>query len=63
MRILYFADNENTSLADPDQDKLSKVREVVNMIKERCFSGFFMGKDVSIDESLVLLKGRLSFQQ
>ena len=33
------------------------------MIKERCFQVFLPGKDVSIDESLVLFKGRLSFQQ
>ena len=34
------------------------------MIKEGCFQGFFFTrKDVSIDESLVLFKGRLSFQQ
>ena len=62
MRFLHFADNNNINLADPDQDKLYKVREVVNMIKERCFQVFSPGKDVSIDESLVLFKGRLSFQ-
>ena len=33
------------------------------MIKERCFQVFSPGKDVSIDESLVLFKGTLSFQQ
>ena len=33
------------------------------MIKEKCFHVFLPGKDVSIDESLVLFKGRLSFQQ
>ena len=40
MRFLHFADNNNINLADPDQDKLYKVREVVNMIKERCFQVF-----------------------
>ena len=63
MRFLHYADNKNINLADPDQDKLYKVREVVNMTKERCFQVFSPGKDVSIDESLVLFKGRLSFQQ
>ena len=33
------------------------------MNKERCFQVFLPGKDVSIDESLVFFKGRLSFQQ
>ena len=33
------------------------------MIKERCFQAFSPGKEVSIDESLVLFKERLNFQQ
>ena len=33
------------------------------MIKERCFQVFAPGKDVSIDDSLALFKGRISFQQ
>ena len=33
------------------------------MVNERCFQVFSPGKYVSIDESLVLFKGRLSFQQ
>ena len=40
MRFLHFADNKNINLADPDQDKFYNVREVVNMIKERCFQVF-----------------------
>ena len=32
------------------------------MIKERCFQDFSPGKDVSINESLVLFKGKLWFQ-
>ena len=63
MRFLHFLDNNNINLADPVQDKLYKVREVVNMIEESCFQVFSPGKDVSIDESLVPFKGRLSFQQ
>ena len=63
MRFLHFADNKNINLAYPDWDKLYKVREVVNMIKERCFKVFSSGKYVSIGESIVLFEGRLSFQQ
>ena len=44
MKNLHFADNNNINLADPDQDKFYKVREVVNMIKERCFQVFFTRK-------------------
>ena len=63
MRFLHFADNKNINLADTHWDKLYKVREVVNMIKERYFQVFWPGKDVCIDESFVLFKGRLSIQQ
>ena len=63
MRFLHFADNKNINLADPDWKEFYKVREVVNMIKERCFQIFLPGKDVSIGESLVFFKGTLSFQE
>ena len=65
MRFLYFADNKNINLADPDQDKVYKVRERCQHDQRKVFFKFFFspGKDVSIDDSLVLFKGGLSFQQ
>ena len=63
LRFLHFADNRNYNQNDPGHDKLFKVREVMNMIKRRCSEVLYPGKYLSMDESLVLFKGRLSFKQ
>ena len=57
LTFLHFADN------DPDRDKLYKLRSIINMIKDRCCRVYLPGKCLSMDESLVLFKGRLSFKQ
>ena len=63
LRFLHFADNKNFNPADPARDRLYKIREVSEMIKKRCSEVFYPAKLLSIDESLVLFKGRLSFKQ
>ena len=63
VRFFHFADNTKYNPADPDRDKLYKIREVINMIKDRCGKVYSPGKSLSMDESLVLFKGRLSFKQ
>ena len=63
VRFFHFADNTKYNPADPDRDKLYKIREVINMIKDRCGKMYAPGKSLSMDESLVLFKGRLSFKQ
>ena len=63
VRFICFADNTKYNPADPDRDKLYKIREVINMIKYRCGKVYSPGKSLSMDESLVLFKGRLSFKQ
>ena len=63
LRFLHFADNRNFNPTDPERDRLYKIREVSEMIKKRCSEAFYPGKKLSIDESLVLFKGRLSFKQ
>ena len=63
LRFLHFADNRNHNPADPDRHKLYKIREVSDMIRRRCSEAFYPGKKLGVDESLVLLKGRLSFKQ
>ena len=49
--FLHFHDNNNTEydLASEDRDRLYKVRPLIG--------------DLSVDESLVLFKGRLKFKQ
>ena len=63
LRFLHFADNRNHNPADPDNDRLYKIREIINMIKQQCREVYSPGKNLSVDESLVLFKGRLSFMQ
>ena len=63
LRFLHFADNTQYNPADPDRDKLYKLRSIINMIKDRCCRVYSPGKCLSMDESLVLFKGRLSFKQ
>ena len=63
LRFLHFADNAQYNPADPDRDKLYKCRSIINMIKDRCCRVYSPGKCLSMDESLVLFKGRLSFKQ
>ena len=63
VRFFHFADNTRYNPVDPDRDKLYKIREVTNMIKDRYGKVHSPQKSVSMDESLVLFKGRLSFKQ
>ena len=63
LRFLHFADNSQYNPGDPDRDKLYKLRQIITMIKDRCGKVYSPGKNLSMDESLVLFKGRLSFKQ
>ena len=63
LRFLHCADNSNYNQNDPCRDILFKVRQVMNMLRRRCSEVFYPGKYLSMDESLVLFIGRLSFKQ
>ena len=63
LRFLYFADNTQYNPTDPERDKLYKLRSVIKMIIDRFFRVYSPGQCLSMDESLVLFKGRLSFKQ
>ena len=36
LKFLHFADNSQYNIADPERDKLYKLREAVNMMKDIC---------------------------
>ena len=55
-RFFHFADNTKYNPADPDRDKLYNIREVINMIKDRCGKVHSPGKSLSMDGSLMLFK-------
>ena len=57
-RFLHFADN-STCLprSDPSFDRLWKIRQVLELIKERCKAIYSPGKFVSVDESMMGTRG------
>jgi hypothetical protein len=65
LRFFHFADNEdpNYDARDPNWDRLHKVRPVIDMVRARFTQVYSPGKNLSVDESLVLYKRRLAFRQ
>ena len=63
LRFLHFADNDCLDATDPNRDRLHKIRTFVNLIRARCAEVYSPSKDVCVDESLVLFKGRVAFKQ
>lgn len=60
MRALHFAKNSPVSAAD---DRLFKIRPVIKYFNDKMLEIYGPGKHLSLDESLVLWRGRLSFRQ
>ena len=64
-RCLHLNDNEAPGY-DPaahDRDRLHKIRPVLNHINDRCHQVYVPDRELSVDESLVLFRGRLIFKQ
>ena len=59
LRFLHFSNNKNTA---PD-DRLRKIRSVVDDLREKFKSTINPNKELCIDKSLVLWKKRLLFKQ
>jgi len=62
-RFLHFNNNDKYDPKDPNRDKLYKVRPLLEYLIERFQDAYKPSKEVSIDEQLLLHKGRLSFRQ
>ena len=65
LKFLHFNDNQDPNY-DPnsdDRDRLHKLRPLIELIRQRCKNVFYPGRNLSVDESLVLFKGRLHFKQ
>ncbi|CAH2005722.1 unnamed protein product [Acanthoscelides obtectus] len=58
-RYLHFSNNEIA----PPGNRLFKVENVLNILKENFQSQFYPFQNLVIDESMILFKGRLSFKQ
>ena len=63
LQFLHFADNSQFDPNDPDRDRLYKVRPLVNHIVSMFKSTYIPEKEISVDEELLLWKGRLVFKQ
>ena len=59
-RFIHFCDNENISLKD---FKIAKIKEVFDYVEEKFSMLYTPERDICIDESLMLWKGRLSWKQ
>nr|CAH7735314.1 unnamed protein product [Callosobruchus chinensis] len=61
-KFLHFADN-NLIDDDPEIRKLFKVKPVLDHLQRKFMSVYIPGKNISVDESLIGWKGRLSWKQ
>ncbi|GFW39586.1 piggyBac transposable element-derived protein 4 [Trichonephila clavipes] len=62
MKFLHFANNESSSDLDHNM-KLRKIREFHNLVVHKFKSVYVRKPDISVDESLIAYKGRLSWKQ
>ncbi|GBM53833.1 PiggyBac transposable element-derived protein 4 [Araneus ventricosus] len=63
MKFLHFTNNETIDLETHPQPGLRKVYEVYDAINRKFKSSYVPERDVSVDESLLLYKGRLGCKQ
>ena len=64
LKFLHLSDSENQpARGTPDYDKLYKVRLYINILLENFKNNYIPFENLSIDESIIGYKGRLSFIQ
>ena len=63
LRFLHFSDNATYNAEDADCDHLHKVRPLLDLICKQCQKVYGPGRFLSMDEWLVLVKGRIHFRQ
>ncbi|XP_035213744.1 piggyBac transposable element-derived protein 4-like [Stegodyphus dumicola] len=62
LRALHFAKNPDQNTELP-KDRLYKVRDMVNLFNAPVSEIYYPGREISLDESMVLWRGRLMFRQ
>lgn len=62
MRCLHFAKNSNEGEPRP-VDRLYKIRPIINYFNSTMDNIYYPDKNLAIDESMVLWRGRLQFRQ
>ena len=63
LEFFHFNDNSKYDVNDPKRDRLFKIRPVVDYLLEKFKSAYTPSKNISIDEELLIWKGRLGFKQ
>ena len=63
--FLHFNNNldPNYDPLDENRDRLHKVRPILDILRGQCKNVWYPGKELSVDQSLVLFKGRVKFRQ
>lgn len=62
LRTLHFSRNPEPNESKPE-DRLYKIRPIINFFNEKMTEVFSPGCELSLDESMVLFRGRLLFRQ
>ncbi|XP_049767584.1 piggyBac transposable element-derived protein 4-like [Schistocerca cancellata] len=62
LRALHFAKNPESGEPKPN-DRLYKIRPILNYFNNKMCNVYYPGRDLSLDESMILWRGRLSFRQ
>ena len=63
LEFLHFNDNTFYDVADPDRDRLFKVRPLVEHLVKGFKEVYISSCEISTDEELMLWKGKLGFKQ
>ena len=63
--LLHFKDNQDPlcNPNDPDRDRLFKVKAIIDILKQSSRTVYYPPERLTVDESLVLYKGRLLLKQ
>ena len=64
-KFLHFNNNLDPSYdpLDENRDRLHEVRPILDILRRQCKTVRYPGKELSVDESLVLFKGGVKFRQ
>ena len=62
MKFFHFNDNSTYNPTEENRDSLHKVQPLIEALHERCQKVYYPGQNLSVDELLVLFKGRLHFK-
>lgn len=62
LRCLHFQENPKSSEPKP-QDRLYKIRPLLNYFNKKMENIYYPGQNLSLDESMILWRGRLIFKQ